>query len=121
MRVPSTAKANFNSAKSASLQTWHERLGHANYRAVRELIDSDAVTGLQRQNQMYSRRRLFFVRLVYLASNVDRHSRRTQGAQQHLVKRHGLTLWVRCRLMLSTAHVSLHNSLMIALVCLCRH
>lgn len=44
--VPSTAEANFNSANPASLQTWHERLGHANFNMIRKLADSNVVTGM---------------------------------------------------------------------------
>lgn len=46
LHVPATAEVNFNRAKPASLQTWHERLGHANYKAVRELAKGKAVTGM---------------------------------------------------------------------------
>lgn len=102
IRVSSTTEANFNSAKPASLQTWHERIGHANYRMVCELADGEAVTGMVCNDKTLSIHlaTTASVRLVYSASNVDHRSRRTQSVRQHQVKRHGLTLWVQCRLTL---------------------
>lgn len=82
MRVSSIAEANFNNVKSASLQTWHERLGHANYKAVHELLNSNAVTGMACNDKTKTTTDdECFCEAVYLVSNVDRHLWKIQNTQ----------------------------------------